>query len=186
MARTALCLVEQTPQRSSCREAEKTLQLPPSPAPGSWSSLLDAQPCCFSPSLYSDSEFPNPDGPSPSTKDIRGAQVSAPSLCVCVGGGMANPGIPSLDPEISGVTEPFLLKEVKALNPCFSICSPQAHHNPPRSSECKRLGLGWSWGWGCGGELGVRGRGRLRVGLPAQRSRPDSTSCVLGSNKGHL
>lgn len=87
MARTALCLVEQTPQRSSCREAEKTLQLPPSPAPGSWSSLLDAQPCCFSPSLYSDSEFPNPDGPSPSTKDIRGAQVSAPSLCVCVWGG---------------------------------------------------------------------------------------------------
>ncbi|KAG5211431.1 hypothetical protein JEQ12_013860 [Ovis aries] len=27
-----------------------------------------------SPSLYSDSEFPSPDGPSPSTKDIRGAQ----------------------------------------------------------------------------------------------------------------
>ena len=120
------------------------------PRPASRSSLLDAQPCCFSPSLYSDSEFPSPDGPSPPTKDICGAQVSAPSLYVCVRGGrgMANPGFPSLDPEISGVTEHLLLKAVKALSPCFPICSPQAHHNPPRSSECKRLGLGWSWGGG--------------------------------------
>lgn len=54
----------------------------PQPRPASRSSLLDAQPCCFSPGLYSDSELPSPDSPSPPTKDIRGVQVSAPSLCV--------------------------------------------------------------------------------------------------------
>lgn len=98
---------------------------------------------------------------------------------------MANPGFPSLDPEISGVTEHFLLKEVKALSPCF----PFAPHRPTITPQEAQNVRGWGWGGvGAGGrgELGVRGRGRLRVELPAQRSCPDSTFCVLGSIKGHL
>lgn len=85
---------QKPPRKPSCREAAglAVAAAPPWPAqvslPGS--QLSAACPLCFSPGLDSDSELPSPDAPSPSAKDISGAQVSMPpAVCVwvCVRGG---------------------------------------------------------------------------------------------------
>lgn len=116
---------------------------PAPPRPLAFPCLLPSSACplSFAPSLHSDSELPSPHIPSSSAKDIRGAQVSGPEVCVG-GGGEASPGFPSPDPRISKFTGLFLLKKVKTLSSVLHF----APHRPTAAPQEAQNVRGWGWG----------------------------------------